>query len=62
MAYPMDLTGYEKVLREDADNFALTVAVYAEAAGRAPVDVAREAIQHALARLTERGALGGDDE
>ena len=54
--------GYAKVLREDADRFVLAVAVVAEHEGRSPAEVALEAMQNALARLTETGALGGDDE
>ena len=55
-------TGYDNVLREDADRFVMTVAVIAEAEGRTPAEVATEAMSDALARLTEIGALGGDDE
>lgn len=47
------------MLREDADRFVATVAAVAEREGREPAEVAREALEHALARLTEPGELGG---
>lgn len=53
-------TGYDHLLREDADHFVMTVAVAAEAAGRSPFEVAVEALKDALARLTETGQLGDD--
>lgn len=52
---------YAKLLRDDADRFAMTVAVVAEADERPPADVAEEALRDALARLTETGALGPDE-
>ena len=59
-----DLTGFDRVLREDADRFTMTVCVYAAASGRTPYEVAHEALGDALARLTEDGSLGTavDDE
>lgn len=53
---------YERLLRKDADNFVLTVAVVADATGRTPHDVAHEAIGDALARLHEQGAFDPDGD
>lgn len=52
----------EDLLRRDAENFALVVAVVAEELGRDPAELAREALRDALARLTETGALGSAEE
>lgn len=52
----------EKLLRDDADAFALTVAVVAAEVGRPPAEVAQEALSDALARLTETGVLGSTIE
>jgi len=48
----------ERLLRTDADNFVLTVAVYADETGEAPAEIALRALADALARQTESGALG----
>jgi hypothetical protein len=57
---------YERLLRVDAEKFALTVAVYAWSVGRDPRIVALDELTNALARLSEAGVLGSavndDDE
>jgi hypothetical protein len=53
---------YEKVLRDAADEFVMTVSVVAERSGEPRSVVLERALADAAARLVERGVLGEDED
>jgi hypothetical protein len=53
---------YESELRRTADEFTMTVLVIAEHNDSSPLAVAVEALRDSLARLSETGVIGGDEE
>jgi hypothetical protein len=53
---------YESELRRTADEFTMTALVLAAHNDSSPLAVVVEAIRDSLARLSETGVIGGDEE